>query len=550
MATGITVSDKNISRIASSNQPVEILMSDLRNYLTATITSTSLAFSANALAADPCVKLASAEGATCQEIKVKIDTSACGDDPGVHEAKISCKKNGDAIARIWSSKSIYKVTLTSADGGWGKKTWAPNSAGFLVSDKALSPAKVKAKKTVASMAGDTESAAKIREPAHVISQPKESARESAPVEAPAVTKSTAISPLPDTTVQGYLDFYYAYNFNRPPKKSTPSSNGTAAMQPPNNDYRYYDLYHNQMSLSLAEITIKHTKDDVSMLADLDFGSFADYNAQLSDVNGTALGTDEVSKHIGQANITYSPSMFKRVSFTVGKMYTHMGLETAKAKDNWQYSRSFIYSLGIPVWHNGASASFAVIPDQLTTSLYVYNGWNSMNDGNDSKTLGAQIKWTPNANFNLFYNFIGGPETAQEASMKVIHELNSSWVINPNFSLAADGILGNSDNTVVAGQTIRAQWGGVSLAAKYQPNSWYSISPRIEYLRDQQGYLFGDGVDQCVKSYTLTNSFYLTEGFESRFEVRHDSSSIERFNSQYGNLKPTQTTAEVAVMYSF
>jgi hypothetical protein len=72
-------------------------------------------------------------------------------------------------------------------------------------------------------------------------------------------------------------------------------------------------------------------------------------AVLSTTNYPFDRADVVFEHIGQANLTYMPETFKLMTFKVGKFYSLMGLENPKPKDNWNYSRSYSYYYGKPLW---------------------------------------------------------------------------------------------------------------------------------------------------------------------------------------------------------
>ncbi len=134
----------------------------------------------------------------------------------------------------------------------------------------------------------------------------------------------------------FADTYYAYNFNQPAAVIAPNSASVATSSVPDarNTYRYYDFYHNQISLSLLELSVLAKYGEVSLLTDLDFGPFADANAASTSATGKSV--DEVSKHLGQTVVMYRPTG-SRFQLDVGKMYSHVGAETVKSKDNFNYS---------------------------------------------------------------------------------------------------------------------------------------------------------------------------------------------------------------------
>ncbi len=336
-------------------------------------------------------------------------------------------------------------------------------------------------------------------------------------------------PASATTVSGLLDLYYSFNFNRPPSLSL-NSGGLPDAQ---TNLRNFDQFHNQFGLNLAEVSIRHSQKQASLRIDLDVGDLTDFLHK----NGTS--TDEVTKHVGQAFVTYSPASVSGLTFSVGKMLTHVDWEGAKAKDNWQYSRSFLFALGSPYWHLGASMSYALLPGTLVTNLYVYNGWNTTYDTNDAKTLGAQATWTPADSLTLTYNFLSGSEgTSASSVQKTLQELIGVWKLSGSVSLAAD---------LLNGWTPDARWMAGTLAAKFAVSSDAYLSPRLELYSDPQGVT--SGLPQDLTSITLTWSQGLADGLEYRIEGRLDQSTQNAFVTASGTTN-SQTTTTGSLLYSF
>lgn len=331
---------------------------------------------------------------------------------------------------------------------------------------------------------------------------------------------------PDISVKGFIDGYYSYNFNTPPQTA-------------DNTYRYYDTEQNQMNLNLAELSLLAKTQEVSFIVDFDFGPFADLNATTSP-NGSSQ-IDESSKNIGQAVVSYRPSN-SHWQIDAGKMYSHIGLETVKSKDNFNYSRSILFGYGMPFWHTGLRIGYDLVPDKLQTSLYIYNGWNSNNDVNRSKSFGAQMKWTPNSKSTFVYNILSGPEKASnERDARTVHEANATYALDQLWTFAADIIYGSEENAAVNSGSRFAKWYGGLITSRYQLTSTTFISPRYEYYRDDDGYTLGAG-PQTLNSFTMTYGHQLSQGLETRAELRHEISSRDVFDSS-----STQTTALVALL---
>lgn len=510
-----------------------------------------------------CAKAEVVMGDGCQNLVVKFDISACGDSALVGKPKVKCHKDGTtADISQESSRFRYKGTLKSQES-WGKVTWAVGDiqqktlhrdrGEGVAQESMISKLTTPSTRVVADHGAAPVVASVVVPPATpvlpraVAAEPPTSPAPPGKPDAPPVAPPAP--PTPGITFSGMFDGYYSYNFNRPAPVA-----GTSSLVGGGNNLRYYDLYHNQMTVNLAELTMKKTGSSVSFVADLDFGETADLNAAgvgLSSSGGPIIASvDEVSKHIGQAYISYTPASAPALSIDFGKMDTHVGLETVKSKDNFQYSRSSTFSFGMPLWHTGLHVGYAFVPNRFSAGIYVYNGWNSIYDNNSAKTLGAQLKFTPTDALTVIYNFVGGAEQAtSNGNLRIVNELNATYAWNPSFTTALELLAGQEDGVALGSGNIgKASWNGGSLHAKLQVAPWYWISPRFEIYHDAQGYTLG-GDAQTLYGYTLTNAFDLGQGLEVRVEVRTDhSTSRTRFVGADG-VSANQTTATLGLVLS-
>ena len=339
----------------------------------------------------------------------------------------------------------------------------------------------------------------------------------------------------------YGDAYYSHNFNKPAALPAASATSVSSASLPDakNVYRYHDIYPNQFNLNLLEASMLVKSEEVSFLADLDFGTFADLNTAAGSVSGSSRTVDEVSKHIGQAVLTYRPAG-SRFSFDIGKMYTHVGLETAKPKDNFNYSRSILFSYGIPLWHVGMRAGYDLMPEKLQLNLYLYNAWNSFYDNNHSKTFGAQLKFTPSANVLLAYNYISGAErTDSQRDKKTVHNLVTSWGFMDRWTLATDWIYGEEEGVIINSRRSKPVWYAGQAAIKWACSDRTYVSPRYEVYRDQHGHTLSNG-PHTLKTATLTVGHMLSKGLELRAEGRWDTSNRRPFTKGLKTAKEQNT----------
>jgi hypothetical protein len=455
----------------------------------------------------------------CQIKSVKVDLTACGDNL-ISVSKPTC--SGDLMKlKVRGANADYRIDLRGQNtGAWGASSWA------------ISRFRTNARTTGGKDLPKTRT-------------------ERTPVQAATLEVEKKDGATGETKVvsafqfSAYLDLYYAHNFNNTRANTT---------RDPQNNLRYYDWYSNQLGLNLIEFTIKHVRKETAFLLDLDFGQFADINASAPTLQGSGGPTfstaDEISKHIGQAVFTYTPTAAPGFIFEAGKMPTHVGLELMKSKDNWNYSRSALFGYGGPFWHTGVHAGYSPIQNVLSVNAYVYNGWNTIYETNSAPTYGAQVKWVLNDRTTWVYNYIGGPEQpGNTVNWKQVHESNLSWTLTPTLAFATSFLYGEEDGVRADGG--KANWYGTQAGFKWQTTPLFYVSPRIEFLRDSNGYALGSLVPQTLWTYTATTSFLLSEGFEFRFEGRLDHSSEKsrfvRGNGTTTNLQPTVLAAIIATM---
>lgn len=324
-----------------------------------------------------------------------------------------------------------------------------------------------------------------------------------------------------------LDAYYMYNLNSP--------NGGAQTS-----FRNYDKSHNDFTMNLVEFNFTGSYKDYGFYVDLDFGEFADQNSG-----------NETDKHIGQAFLTYEENGYL---FTFGKMYTNVGYEVAKSQENWNYSRSFVFSNSGPFWHEGLSLTKSY-DNGLGWGLYLYDQWDSRAEQNNEKTYSAQLNYSSD-NFSIIYNYISGAESRPASNKTFVHETNMQYNWSENFALAFNAVFRTDENTGSASGTTlrdRKRFGYVGYL-HYKTKRW-SFTPRIEFFTDENTTETAqDGValakdDLKFTSYTFTTSYAFRSNTELRLEFRSDQAN-QNFYVKDGNTQKGQNTLSLAWLMSY
>jgi len=329
---------------------------------------------------------------------------------------------------------------------------------------------------------------------------------------------------------GIIDAYYNYNFNEPPTASFPE-NATGVLT------RNFDVRHNQFSLGLVEFAANRpaTADDqIGFRFDLQYGQVAQiFNGDPVDNNALV--------NVQQGYVSYYAPVGNGLTFDFGKFVTPIGTEPTEAKDNFNYSRAFLYALG-PYYHVGGRIGYTV-SDKVSLTGLIVNGWNATGDNNSGKTVGGGITIKPNAKFTFIQNALFGPEQTDNADdsrtyldSNVAYALNDTNALGLNYIWADDG---------VGGEDIG--WQGLALYYRNQVTDRFAFAPRFEWYNDSDGFV--TGVAQTMKEFTLTGELKHSKGLIFRAEYRSDWSD-EDFFIKNGDFVSSQNTFTFAFIYSF
>lgn len=340
---------------------------------------------------------------------------------------------------------------------------------------------------------------------------------------PATDDSGFLNFFRKTELAGTADLYFHYNFNKPV---------TGAFTP----LRNFDSQHNQFSFALAELAFikPATSDDrVGFRLDLDYGPVA------AAVNSFEPAGD-VLRNVQQGYVSYMAPVGSGLTIDIGKFVTQHGAEVIEAKDNWNYSRSFLFALAIPYYHMGVRVAYAP-NDKVTLGGAIVNGWNNVTDNNSGKTFGVMAILKPTPAVSIVQNYMGGPEqTDNPDDWRHLSDTTLTFTVNDIFS-----VMGNYDYGHDKGSD--QTWQGVGLYAKAQANPNFALIPRIEFLDDKDGFM--SGVSQKLKEFTLTAEVKHTQGLIMRIEYRRDWSDMDLFTTD-GAPRNNQNTFSVGFIYAF
>ena len=336
-----------------------------------------------------------------------------------------------------------------------------------------------------------------------------------------------LSFLRDTEVSGFVDVYYGYNFNRPFNHR--------------NQLRNFDFRNNEFGLNLAKLVIEKKASESSRIGyrlDLALGPATDW------VHSAEPGGVETYKNIEQAYGSFLAPVGKGLQIDVGKFVTQHGAEVIETKDNWNYSRSFLFSWAIPYYHAGVRGMYS-FNNKVSVMVDLVNGWNNVEDNNGGKTVGFQLLLKPTSKLSFLQNYMVGPEEsdtipipaslANQHFVRQLYDNTLSYTFNPKVAAMVNYDYG-TEHQRAAGNTVH--WQGVAAYLRYAPTTKWAFSPRVEWYDDHNGFTTctEDPLARCsqgktFKEITVTGEYKFAKNVIGRMEFRDDWANTPFFRKQ-------------------
>jgi len=350
-----------------------------------------------------------------------------------------------------------------------------------------------------------------------------------------------------------VDVYYTFNGNHP--HNVAGSTGCNPSFPAGcgNQLYNFNVIPNSFSLNMLKLSASHSPDPVGFQVDFGFGRAFDIISQNEK-------QPEIFRYIEQAYASFKPARLHGVEIDFGKFVTSDGAEVIETPNNWNYSRSLLFSWAIPYYHFGLRVNFPV-GKHFTGGFMLVNGWNNVEDNNSGKTVMFTGAYTAKY-FGWAVNYHTGPENPNtnkgwrhlfDTTLTLTPTSKVSAYINYDYGQNRCVIPTGAETTTCAttsGFSLPLSvWTGVAGALHVQVTPKWAITPRIEWFADRQG--FSTGTPQHVKEGTFTVEYKMLEGLLARAEYRYDWSDVPFFNRLDAlAVSKHQTTATLGVVAFF
>ena len=349
------------------------------------------------------------------------------------------------------------------------------------------------------------------------------------VSALVITLYTHAQEVPKLKVNGYVETYYGYDFNKPVTNDRP-------------DFVYSHNRHNEVNLNLG--FIKAAFDSRTVRANLALMAGTYTNANLAAEPG-------VLKNIFEANAGVKLSETQNIWVDAGIFSSHIGFESAISKDCWVLTRS-IAAENTPFYEAGAKITYGSTEGEFTISLLYLNGWQRINrvNGNSKPAGGIQLTYKPTGKLTFNYsNYLGKEGIDAVAVTRFYHNLYAIAQLTNNF-----GITAGFDYAIqqkVKGKEAKNEVISPILIAQYRIDSKFAVAARTEYYSDKNGVFIAMNTQNGFKTmaYSLNFDYAPISNAVLRLEGKLYDSKDKVFTRNLASVNKNATvTASIAVSF--
>jgi hypothetical protein len=258
------------------------------------------------------------------------------------------------------------------------------------------------------------------------------------------------------TVEGYVDAYYAFDFNKPPGKDQP--------------YFVSMARDREININLAYIDLKYSSSRVRARFVPGFGTYM--NSNYAHERGTL-------KNLVEGSVGIRLSKKKAIWLDAGVFGSPYTNESAISKDHLVYTRSLAAEY-VPYYLSGAKLSLP-LSAKWNAYFYLLNGWQQIYDTNNKMSAGTQLEYRPN-NFLLvnWDTYIGREHSAADSTLGRRYFTDIYFIYSKGkFSATSCFYVGMQEQS----ESKKATWWQGNFIARYNLTEKLSFSGRIEHFSD-------------------------------------------------------------------
>lgn len=312
----------------------------------------------------------------------------------------------------------------------------------------------------------------------------------------------------------YLDLTYPIDFNFPANHLWRSKVTTQRV--------------NEINVNMAQAYIRKDVQESSRWG-LEFGlqTGRDVEGQVPSASvrfGDPVNGANTFSHFSRANVSYLAPLGTGLKIRAGLFNSYIGYESFYAKDNFNYTRSFLPDY-TPYFMFGISADYQ-FNEEVTTAFYVINGYNYLAKPNNLPSYGAQVKWAVSPYVTVVQNLYYGPDQTDTSLQfwRFFSDSSVEWK-RDDFTVAFVYDIGTERAISEAGGE-RTFWTGGAILTQWRFAKQWAVAVRPELYYDPEGTM--TGARQFIKGVTTTLEYNLRYAWTTtRFLLEY------RFNNSTG-----------------
>ena len=369
--------------------------------------------------------------------------------------------------------------------------------------------------------------------------------------APAYAVEVGVTPDPTRETEtdlwhygAYLDVGYIVNFNFPDNHLW-RNRATASR-------------HNEFAPNMA---LAYVRKDVAESSrwGMELGVQGGYDSErFAFLQGEReVGGADTLRHIHRANVSYLAPVGNGLTITAGLFNSLIGYESLYAKDNVNYTRSWIAD-NTPYMMFGINAKYPVT-DKLTITGFIVNGYYHLSHPNDQPSYGGQWAYKATPQLTLMQTVYGGPDQTNTAldfwrfyANHIVEWKGEELTLAASYDIGTEGVADRPGHP-------RAFVMGGNMVARWHVTGPWALAVRPEFYWDRNGRWTGS--EQFVKAVTSTVEYRLPYKWTNttvRLEHRWDESTgagggfFRRGEVQPGvlSLTPNQHLVLLGILWTF
>jgi len=262
---------------------------------------------------------------------------------------------------------------------------------------------------------------------------------------------------------GFLDTYYAFDFNNPKNQER--------------EFTTQPVRHNEFNVNLAyfDAVIKQEKTRARLA--LQFGQSVTKNTLGEPKKGATSGAQD-AKLFQEAYI--GKRLGEKTWLDFGIFLGNIGAESWISKDNWTYSRALNLDY-VPYYSSGLRFEHFFNSKEVI-QIQVLNGWQNISENNNGKAIGMQYKKLLLEKVTFTYNnFFGDEEVvSNKPRFRGYHNIIVQWLKDERWQYLGAFDVGHQsqqENSGIDG------WIATTFTVKRVLNQTQSLALRVEYYSD-------------------------------------------------------------------